>query len=455
MGFEFGPSDDEIWEKISSDNINSRVEGLLEAARKVAFVEENPLQAFNYLEPARVLADEVGDFTGLTHVYHNMGMIHFRLKQYEESVAAHEAGADAAKRGFRADMQIGHIANVARAYWKLGNDAAVRRNYELGIALATEINHWQQNALKAEYGRFLRKAGDLVGARVLLEAACASKNELNTGMASTELVTVLLEAGDYSSALTAAREVYSAAHYNEFNPLKGKAHYGVVRALIGLERFSEALTEVDALIEHGDSSIKHRVRIDLLRAAALIGLERETEALVILKLAIPLLSRYGLWRELGDALVSKASCVGEHLDAEEALVASVSAYEKAGKATLACDSRVRLAISSMAFGEWEKTEYWSELVIDDVLQMFSEGYPWALGLAALAKAKQGKLDAASVLAGQLFTHKDLSAMLRGHGYYAQALIAGGVKGKNLAVKAMKAYLEADVPSLATEVSALA
>jgi hypothetical protein len=46
-------------------------------------------------------------------------------------------------------------------------------------------------------------------------------------------------------------------------------------------------------------------------------------------------------------------------------------------------------------------------------------------------------------------------LVAGYAFHAQALAVGGVKGKNLAVKAMKAYLASGSVALATEVSAIA
>jgi tetratricopeptide (TPR) repeat protein len=168
-GFNFGyPSDDEIWEKIASDDMNSRVEGLLDAARKIGQRDNNPAQALNYLETARELADSLNDFTGLSHCYHLMGMMYARQRKWAECAAAHEAGADAGKRSFRNDLEADHLAFAARAYMKTGDVAAVRRNFELAIAMTDDSAQWSLGMWQAEYGRFLRKQGDLVSARKFL-----------------------------------------------------------------------------------------------------------------------------------------------------------------------------------------------------------------------------------------------------------------------------------------------
>lgn len=444
-GFNFGyPSDDEIWEKISSDDINSRVEGLLDAARKIGFRDSNPLQAFNYLETARDLADEVNDFTGLAHCYHLIGGMHWRLKQYAECAAAHEAGADAGKRSFRADLEVDHLAFAGRAYKKLGDVAAVRRNFELAIKLGSENSYWNVAGLQAEYGRFLRKQGDLVSAKSFLEAAVSSDFAAPSIAASGELITVLLGAGDSSGALTVARELHSMASYNEDELLRSKASYGIAKALIAMGNFAAALKEVDELIESGETSLKHKVRVDLLRASALIGLGRSVDALGVFARAIPLLSRFSLWESLGEALVARAECylqLGNVLDAEEDLVASIAAFESAGAEASVSVSRLKLASLMAGRGDWAGVAHYSGLVVDNVLQMFSPWYVSALGLCALAKASLGDSVSALELCSQLFAVKDLPSDVAASGYHAQAIALGGVKGRNLAAKAMKGYLD--------------
>lgn len=457
-GFNFGyPSDDEIWEKISSDDINSRVEGLLDAARKIGFRDGNPLQAFNYLETARDLADEVNDFTGLSHCYHLLGAMNSRLKKWEACAAAHEAGADAGKRSFRADLEVDHLAFAARAYVQLGDVAAVRRNFELAITLGLENSYWNVAGLQAEYGRFLRKQGDMVLARKFLEAASASEFEIPYAMASGELITVLLGSGDSSAALTVARELHSYASYNDNEFLRNKASYGIAKALIAKGLFDAALKEIDALIESGETTTKHKVRVDLLRASALMGSGRFDLALSVLERAIPLLSKYKLWEALGDALVSRSACyaaMGNALDAEADVFASISAYTSAGSDALVSRSRLQLATLLAARGDWAGVSVEAGLVVDNVLQMFSPWYPEALALSALAQAQLGDSASALELCSQLFGISGLSSAVAARGYHAQALALGGVKGRNLAAKAMKGYLAAGLVSEATAASEL-
>ena len=457
-GFGFGyPSDDEIWEKISSDDINSRVEGLLDAARKVGFQDSNPLQALNYLEPACSLADEVNDFVGLAHCYHLMGGMHARLKQWDKCVAAHEAGADAGKRSFRADLEVDHLAFAARAAIHLGDVAAVRRNFELAISLGSENSYWNVDGLQAEYGRFLRKQGDMVLARKFLEAASASELEMPYAMASAELISVLLGAGDASGALTVARELHSYASYGEIDHLKNKASYGIAKALISLGQYDAALKEIDELVENGESSLKHKVRVDLLRAEALIGLDRNSEALTIFERALPLLTKYKLWDSLGDALMVRAFLHWEMdnaLDTQADTYAAIEAYQKAGNDARVSFCRLSLADLVAKNGDWVEVERLTGLVVDNVLQMFATWYPTALGLCAVAKAKLGKPIEALALADRLFEHKDLAPSVMAKGYHAQAIVLGGIKGRNLAAKAMKGYLADGFAELATDASSL-
>ena len=454
-GFNFGyPSDDEIWEKISSDDMNSRVEGLLDAARKIGNRDNNPAQALNYLETARELADSLNDFTGLSHSYHLMGMMYARQRKWAECAAAHEAGADAGKRSFRADLEIDHLAYAARAYKRIGDVAAVRRNFELAISMSSDSSSWGLPLLQGEYGRFLRKQGDLVLARKYLEEAAASEEGFPSAMASSELVTVLLGVGDTSEALSVAREIHSLAEYNDDDRLKNKATYGIAKALIAMGNFGAALASLDS-VDFGEfSSVKHKVRVDILRSSALIGLSRGPEALVILERAIPMLSKFKLWESLGDALVAKSECVVMEFEALEALAQAVDAYSRADLDAAVCSVQVRLAILHAGSGNWEQVDHWASLVTSNVLQMFSVSYTWALGLAALAKAKLGSFDVALDLAGQVLGGIDVPELVSGYAYHAQALAVGGVKGKNLAVKAMKAYLASGAVELATEVSSL-
>lgn len=455
-GFNFGyPSDDEIWEKISSDDMNSRVEGLLDAARKIGFVENNPSQAINYLETARDLADSLNDFTGLAHCFHLIGAMNWRQKKWAECAAAHEAGADAGKRSFRADLEADHLAFAARAYMKVGDVAAVRRNFELAIAMAEDTAPYNRGMWQAEYGRFLRKQGDLVAARKFLEPASTVEFDAPYALASGELIAVLLASGEASSALNVARELHAMAEYTEDDSLRNKAAYGIAKALISMGNFGAALSELDRLDLTGHSSVKHKVRVDILRSSALIGLSRGPEAMVILDRAIPMLSKFKLWESLGDALVAKVECVSMEFQALEALALAVDAYSKAEMEGEVCATQVRLAILHAGSGNWEQVDHWAGLVTSNVLQMFTVSYSWALGLSALAKAKLGDFAASSDLVGQVFAGDDVPPFVSGYAYHAQALAVGGVKGKNLAVKAMKAYLASGAVALATEVSSLA
>jgi hypothetical protein len=86
--------------------------------------------------------------------------------------------------------------------------------------------------------------------------------------------------------------------------------------------------------------------------------------------------------------------------------------------------------------------------------MFSPWYPKALALSALAKAQLGDTASALELCSQLFAVKELSSDVAARGYHAQAIAIGGIKGRNLAAKAVKGYLAAGLVDEATAASAL-
>ena len=457
-GFNFGyPSDDEIWEKISSDNINSRVEGLLDAARKIGFQESNPRQAINYLETAKELADDVNDFTGLAHCYKLMGAMNARLKNWAECAACHEDGADAGKRSFRSDLEIDHLAFAARAYRQLGDVAAVRRNFEMAISLATDTEYWQVFSLQAEYGRFLRKEGDLVSARSILEAAHKADDEFQSAMAGSELVTVLLDTGEASGALEIAREIYAAASYNDDDVMRNRAQYGIAKALLALGKHKEALKELDELAEADLITVKHKVRVDLLRASAYAGVGKVDKALVIYNKALPMLKRYELWGSLGEALVDRSAihlAMNNPLDAVEDLAAAAEAEAKDGDEARVCIAQMHMANILVQLGDWQQVEHYTGLVVSNVLQMFTVWYSDALALNALAKAKLGQFEAVGELVSQVLEAERVNPVSIGHAHFAQALAVGGVKGKNLAVKAVKVYLSSGNSELAAAASEL-
>jgi tetratricopeptide (TPR) repeat protein len=321
-----------------------------------------------------------------------------------------------------------------------------------------EAEVWSVAMLQGEYGRFLRKQGDLVSARKYLELAVESEDGYQSALASSELVTVLLKLGEPAKALEVARETFSLAEYNEDERMKNKAAFGISKALLGMGNAEAALKEIDALDLERFTSVKHKVRFDLIRAEALAGLEREEEALKIYARAIPALRKLKLWDTLGQALADRAFLhyeMDNMLDCEEDTAASLEAYVKAENDERISSARLLMAGLLAKKGDWAGVEHLTGLVVDNVLQMFASWYPTALGLCALAKAKLGKSVEALVLADRLFENKHLVPSVAGNGYHAQAIAIGGVKGKNLAVKAMKSYLAGGEVALATEVSALA
>ena len=188
-----------------------------------------------------------------------------------------------------------------------------------------------------------------------------------------------------------------------------------------------------------------------------MGLGDFDSALAIFSQAIPLMSKYKLWEAKGDALVARSQChleLGNALDAEIDLFESIAAYEKGGLDAAVSSSRLKLAGLMAGRGEWSGVAKYSGLVVDNVLQIFSPWYPKALALAALAKAQLGDAASALELCSQLFAAKELSEDVAARGYHAQAIAFGGIKGRNLAAKAVKGYLAAGLVDEATAASAL-
>jgi tetratricopeptide (TPR) repeat protein len=386
-----------------------------------------------------------------------MGAMNARLKNWAECATCHELGADAGKRSFRYDLEVDHLAFAARAYRQLGDVAAVRRNFEMAISLANDTEYWQVFSLQAEYGRFLRKEGDLVSARSILEAAHKADDEFQSAMAGSELVTVLLDTGEASGALEIAREIFAAASYNDDDVMRNRAQYGIAKALLALGKHSEALKELDALAEADLITVKHKVRVDLLRASAYAGVGKVDKALVIYNKALPMLKRYELWGSLGEALVDRSAihlAMNNPLDAVEDLAAAAEAEAKDGDEARVCIAQMHMANILVQLGDWKQVEHWTGLVVSNVLQMFTVWYSDALALNALAKAKLGQFEAVGELVSQVLDAERVTPVSIGHAHYAQALAVGGVKGKNLAVKAVKVYLSSGNSDLAAAASEL-
>jgi hypothetical protein len=173
--------------------------------------------------------------------------------------------------------------------------------------------------------------------------------------------------------------------------------------------------------------------------------------------ALPMLSKFKLWEALGDALNTRAWCYWEMdnaLDAEVDTAASLDAYIKASVDSKISSARLKLAGLFAKKGDWSGVAFQTGLVVDDVLQMFASWYPNALGLCSLAKAQLGAGAEALELTARLFEIKDLELGAAAHGYHAQAIVLGGVKGRNLAAKAMKGYLAVGLVDEAKAASAL-
>jgi tetratricopeptide (TPR) repeat protein len=290
-----------------------------------------------------------------------------------------------------------------------------------------------------------------------LESAHKADDEFQSVMAGSELVTVLLDTGDASGALEIAREIYAAASYNDDDVMRNRAQYGIAKALLELGKYSEALKELDVLAEADLITVKHKVRVDLLRASAYAGVGNVDKALVIYNKALPMLKRYELWGSLGEALVDRSAiymAMNNPLDAIQDLAAAADAEAKDGDEARVCVAQMLLSNVLVKMGDWKQVEHWTGLVVSNVLQMFSPWYVDALALNALAKAKLGRFEAVGELVAQVLSASGVSSLSLGHAHYAQALAVGGVKGKNLAVKAVKAYLSSGKSELATAASEL-
>jgi tetratricopeptide (TPR) repeat protein len=237
---------------------------------------------------------------------------------------------------------------------------------------------------------------------------------------------------------------------------KAKVQYGIASSLVALGKFDEALAELDS-ISTKRAELKHKVRIDMVRASALMGLGQIDEAYGVLQTALPLLSKFELWDAYANGLLLRSSVhmrKRNRLDAIEDMVAAVEALNSAGLYGDSAQTKLSLALMYLDVKDWASVEGYAEAVVSDVLQSFSPWYSEALGLLALAKAKLGNFDSALELAARLGENRKLSGIVLGHKFYAAAIATGGVKGKNLAAKAVKEYLAVGAVHMASMASEL-
>ena len=444
FGFE-GPSNADIWAKITSDDVSEKLEGLLDAARTKAMIENDIPGSLTYLEAARDLADLENDFTSLTRIYLLLGMTHSQMGKYQLMLAAHSAGADIARTALLSDVEVEHLMAMGRAYRRLEDFEGMRTSFDLAIKLGAECGHYYLNTFKAEYGRYLRKLGDLDGARALLESAAGSDSgPYPASRASTELVRVMLAAGDSVGALARAQEAYSAASYMNDPRLMNSSQYLYAKALVANGDFATAIKELNDLSQRQKfAKVRHKVRIDLLMAEAMIGEEDCAGAAVLLNKAIPMLRRDSLFVELGDAYMLRSKCEMATYDTgacANSLLAAVDAFSSGSELERMCAALLELAEWAVMAEDWDAVKGYAGRIVDQVLMSFTTVHNEALGLTAIALAKEGSLDEAAVLVGRLGEIKGLTGSPLAHLLYAQTLLATGVRQRNLAAKAVKEYL---------------
>ena len=445
--FEEGPTHEEIWKKISSENVNEKLEGLIEAASEKANSEQDPEGALAYLETARDLVVESDDPTGMAHIYLLLGITHWRLDNYVAAASAYELGADAAKRGLKSEMEVDLLVSAGRCYRRLRDFDSMRRNFELALKLADECGHNYRAALKAEFGRYLRKMGDLVAARVYLEAAYSDEPSGPAARAASELVRVLLVSGDTSGALEKAQEAFASSSYMNDPRGMNSSQFVLAQAMVANGDAVGAMKELDALRgRQMFAKVKHKVRVDVLYAEALMRAGDWGSALPLFSKTLPMLRREKLFVDLGKAYSLRAECqvvVGSSSDVANDLLAAVDAFEQGDVLAEMCSALIALAELACQTDDWALAGVYSLRVVDQVLMSFTPDYEKALGIYAVSLAKAGDFVGAGSVVARLDEIKGLSGVALAHSLHASALLASGVRAKNLAAKAVKEYLLAD------------
>ena len=443
--FEFeGPTHEDIWKKISSENVNEKLEGLIEGASEKSIVEQDPEGALVYLETALELAGKTDDPTDLAAVQMLLGMTHWRLDNYVAAASAYELGADAAKRGLKSEMEVDMLVSAGRCYRRLRDFDSMRRNFELAVKLADECDHNYRAAMKAEYGRYLRKLGDLTSARALLESAYSSEPSGPAARAASELVRVLLAEGDNSGALEKAQEAFASSSYMNDPRGLNTSQYLLAQAMLANGDAIGAMKQLEELRARQTwGKVKHKVRVDVLFAQALMRSGDWEAALPLFAKTVPMLRREKLFVDLGKALVLRSECNGVLGNMDECandLLAAVSAFEATSELSLLCSSLLELAHMAISAGDWKLAGVYSLRIVEQVLMSFTQDYEQALGIYAVSLAKAGDVAGASSVVARLDEIKGLSGLALAHKLQASALLATGVRAKNLAAKAVKEYL---------------
>jgi hypothetical protein len=101
---------------------------------------------------------------------------------------------------------------------------------------------------------------------------------------------------------------------------------------------------------------------------------------------------------------------------------------------------LELANRALVEGDFAAASDYALGVVDQVLLSFSSVHNTALGTYAVALAMQGKTAEAELVVSRFDGVKDLSGIALAHKLHASALLATGVKAKNLAAKAVREYL---------------
>jgi tetratricopeptide (TPR) repeat protein len=339
---------------------------------------------------------------------------------------------------------VDHLAHAGRAYRRLRDYGSMRRNFELALKLAGECGYGYRTALKAEYGRYLRKIGDVEAAVEFLSAAYSDGVPGPAARAAGELVRLKLDAGDVAGAMTFAEEAFAAASYMEDVRSLNSTQFMLAKAKLASGDVLGARSDLDALKERQKwAKIKHKVRVDALFAEVLMRMGDWDQALPVWAKVIPMLRKEELWNDLGAALQLRAECHAVMSNMEEyfnTMLEAASAFGAAENWQGQGSVMLSLANQSLADGDFVAASDYALRVVDQVLLSFSSVHNTALGIYAVALARQGKTSEAALVVSRFDGVNDLSGLALAHKLHASALLATGVKAKNLAAKAVREYL---------------
>lgn len=442
--FEFeGPTPEEIWKKIGSSSWVERFEGLMEAASQKFQVDNDAAGAIPYLEEARDGAAKNDDYSSLAHVYMLLGMCYWNIRDYKSCAEMHEAGADAAKQGMEDELEIDHLAHAARSYRKIRDYGSMRRNFELALKLGEERSHSYLASMRAEYGRILRKLGDVDAALPYLELAYSDTVPGPSARAAGELVSLKLDSGDVAGALECAQEAYAASNYMNDQRGLNASQFNLAKAQLAAGDFGSAKKSLDEIRERQKwGKVKHKVRVDVLEAEVLMRMGDWDAALPMLELGIPMLRKEKLWNDLGAALILRAECLGVMGNVDgysNSMLEAALAFDSASNVAAMSKVYVQLAFEAL-IDDSELAEVYALRVVEQVLLFFSSVHNEALGIYCLALIGSGKREVAAAELERLGAVSDLSGVALAYYYEASCRLATGVRSKNLAAKAVREYL---------------